>query len=232
MHFSTIVFPGSNCDRDCQDAVSTYLNQNHTFIWHKETQLPKTDCVILPGGFSYGDYLRAGAIAKTSPIIKEVINFANNGGLIIGICNGFQILTELGLLPGTLLRNNTLNFMCKDTNLKVLNNQTAFTNLFSTNEIINLPIAHMEGNYYIEASNYNQLIKNDQIILKYCDINGNYDNDANPNGSLYNIAGICNNTKNVLGLMPHPERSIDPLLGGNTGLRLFKSIKRYIDKDF
>lgn len=231
MHFSTIVFPGSNCDKDCYDAVCIYLNYRHDFVWHKETNLPQTDCIILPGGFSYGDYLRAGAIAKTSPIIKEVINFANNGGLVIGICNGFQILTEIGLLPGSLLRNNSLKFICKDIYLKVLNNQTPFTKLFKENEIIDMPIAHMEGNYYIDESTYKQMDKNNQIIFKYCDVDGNYENNANPNGSLYNIAGICNNTKNVLGLMPHPERAIDSLLGRDTGLRLFESINKYVNEN-
>ncbi|MGD9580751.1 MAG: phosphoribosylformylglycinamidine synthase subunit PurQ [Vampirovibrionia bacterium] len=230
MHFSTIVFPGSNCDKDCEDAVLNYLQQDHSFIWHKDTKLPDTDCVILPGGFSYGDYLRAGAIAKTSPIMQEVKKFAKNGGLVLGICNGFQVLTEIGLLPGTLMQNKSLKFICKEVYLKVKNDKTAFTNSFYNDEIIDMPIAHMEGNYYIDHNGYNQLKENNQIILEYCDEKGNQEENANPNGSVYNIAGICNKAKNVLGLMPHPERNVDILLGSNTGLKLFESIEKHINK--
>lgn len=227
MHFSVLVFPGSNCDQDCFDAVGRYMDHKAEFVWHKDEKLPKTDCVIIPGGFTYGDYLRVGAIAKTANIMKDVVSFANNGGLVLGICNGFQILTEIGLLPGTLTRNQSLKFKCQDVMLKVENNETPFTNLYSKNQIIRIPIAHAEGNYYADTDSYEEMQKNNQIIFRYCNEQGEITENANPNGSIHNVAGICNKQRNVLGLMPHPERIMDPLLGGTDGFNVFKSIEKH-----
>lgn len=225
MHYTIIVFPGSTCEKDCYDAIAVYQNNKCQFVWHSETTLPKTDCVIIPGGFSYGDYLRAGALAKTSAIIEDVKKFASGGGLVLGICNGFQILTEIGLLPGALIKNKSLKFICKNVNLKVVNNNTPFTNNFKLDEIIEFPIAHMEGNYFIDENGYQKLLEGNQIIFKYCNNAGVDNEESNPNGSLKNIAGICNDKKNILGLMPHPERNIDPMIGSTEGLKLFKSIE-------
>lgn len=227
MHFSILVFPGSNCDQDCFDAVSRYLDNKAEFVWHKEDKLPATDCIIIPGGFTYGDYLRVGAIAKTANIMKDVVNFANNGGLILGICNGFQILTEIGLLPGTLMRNKTLKFKCQDVFLTVENNKTPFTNLYNNGQMARIPIAHAEGNYYADKETYEEMLNNNQIVFRYCDSEGNISDEANPNGSIHNVAGICNKNGNILGLMPHPERIMDPLLGGKDGFTVFKSIENY-----
>lgn len=198
MKCGVVVFPGSNCDSDCYHAVTNELNGTASYIWHEETSLPKKlDIIILPGGFSYGDYLRCGAISKFSKIMQEVIKFANSGGYVIGICNGFQILTESGLLPGALLMNTSQKFICKTVDLEVVNNQTSFTKTFSKNEIISVPIAHGEGRYYIENNGLSELNENNQIAFTY---------KNNPNGSIANIAGIFNKKKNVLGMMPHPER--------------------------
>ena len=225
MKFGVVVFPGSNCDHDALYATSSNLGAESVKIWHKETSIPDDiDCIILPGGFSYGDYLRCGSIASFSPIMSEVIKFANNGGYVIGICNGFQVLTESGLLPGTLLRNNNLNFICKDVYLKVENNETVFTNQLDKKEVIRIPVAHGEGNYFASESVLNELEDNNQVIFRYSDKNGNVSKDVNPNGSLNNIAGICNKEGNVLGMMPHPERYSDENLGCNEGLGIFKSI--------
>lgn len=229
MHYSIIVFPGSNCDKDCADAIKINSENTFDFIWYQKQILPKTDCIIIPGGFSYGDYLRAGAIAKTAPIMAEVIKFANKGGLVLGVCNGFQILTETGLLPGALTRNNSLKFICQKVFLKVENNNTPFTTEFETDTTTELPIAHSEGNYYIDQNDYEKLLENNQIILRYCNENGSIDEFSNPNGSRYNIAGICNDKKNVFGLMPHPERYIDNALGSTSGLKIFKSIENHIN---
>jgi phosphoribosylformylglycinamidine synthase len=188
------------------------------------------DCVILPGGFSYGDYLRCGAIAQFSPIMKEVVNFANKGGHVIGICNGFQILTESGLLPGTLLRNKSLTFLCKDVNLKVLNNSVAFTSKIELNDMLTIPIAHGEGNYFADEDTIKELEDNNRVVFKYCDANGVINTESNPNGSLNNIAGIVNKNGNVLGMMPHPERYCDSILGRDDGLKVFKSINSFFDK--
>ncbi len=225
MKFAVVVFPGSNCDADAFYAIRDNANQQVQYLWHKDTEIPTNiDCIILPGGFSYGDYLRSGAIARFSPIMQEVISFANKGGYVIGICNGFQVLTEAHLLPGTLMRNNTLNFVCKDVYLKTLNFNTAFTNQIPKEKILRIPIAHGEGNYYADNDTLKSLWDNNQVVFQYCDQNGTVNNESNPNGSLMNIAGIINKTGNVLGMMPHPERASDNLLGNTDGLLIFKSL--------
>ncbi len=224
MHFSIIVFPGSNCDQDCHYLVKDLLGQKASFVWHKEKLLPKTDCVILPGGFSYGDYLRCGAIARFSPIMQDIVKFAEAGGKVMGICNGFQILTEAHLLPGVLLRNKNLNFICKNIFLKVSSQKTPFTQALALNSVLQMPIAHMEGNYFIEAEGLEELQQNSQIVFRYSDEKGDFTAESNPNGALENIAGICNKKGNVLGLMPHPERIAETLLGGRDGKLLFESL--------
>lgn len=225
MKFGIVVFPGSNCDADAFYAIRDCANQEVQYLWHKDTQIPNDiDCIILPGGFSYGDYLRSGAIARFSPIMQEVISFANKGRYVIGICNGFQVLTEAHLLPGTLMRNNTLNFICKDVYLKTLNFDTAFTNQIPQNKILRIPIAHGEGNYYADNDTLKSLCDNNQIVFQYCDQSGIVNDKSNPNGSLMNIAGIINKSGNVLGMMPHPERACDELLGNTDGILIFKSL--------
>ena len=223
MKSSVIVFPGSNCDRDIAVALEKMKFKNQ-MVWHKETKLPKTDLIVLPGGFSYGDYLRSGAIAGKSLIIDEVIKSANDGCLILGICNGFQILTETGLLKGTLLRNKKLKFINKDVYIKVLNNETKFTNKYKKDEILEINIAHNEGNFFTDNDHLNQLKKENLIAFKYSDEKGNINDFSNPNGSMENIAGIYNSKKNILGMMPHPERMIDKLISNTDGLNLFKSL--------
>ena len=223
MKFGVVIFPGSNCDKDIIFAIQNTIGQQVVELWHKDQDLQNCDVIFLPGGFSYGDYLRSGAIAKFSPIMKEVINFAENGGYLIGICNGFQILTESGLLPGALLHNTNNKFICKNVYLKVNNNNTLITNQYN-GQAIKIPIAHGEGRFFADDITLEELEKNNQIIFKYCDKNGNISDDSNPNGSLANIAGICNKNKNVFGMMPHPERAADPLLSNVDGANLFKSI--------
>ena len=223
MKSSVIVFPGSNCDRDIAVALEKMQFKNQ-MVWHKESNLPKSDLIVLPGGFSYGDYLRSGAIAGKSLIIDEVIKAANQGCLVLGICNGFQILTETGLLPGALLRNSKLKFICKNVFIKTTNNQTAFTKKIPENKILSIPIAHNEGNYFASKDEIQSLKEHNQIIFQYCDEEGNISGESNPNGSFLNIAGISNQNKNVLGMMPHPERSIDQLLGGVDGQGIFQSL--------
>lgn len=224
MKFGVVVFPGSNCDYDTYYLLKFVLGVETTFLFHKENSLHNCDVIILPGGFSYGDYLRTGAIAKFSPIMREVIKFADNGGIVIGICNGFQILCESNLLPGVLSKNNSLKFECYNQSLKVVNNNTIFTRKYSKDDVISMPIAHGEGNYIIDEDGLKSLYDNEQIILKYCDDFGNVTQEANPNGSIDNIAGICNKEKNVFGLMPHPERCSEPILGNTDGLKIFESI--------
>lgn len=216
MKFGILVFPGSNCDQDCLHVVSHVFNQPAFKIWHKETSLPDVDVVILPGGFSYGDYLRCGAIAKFSPIMSEVIKFAGKGGKVLGICNGFQILIEAGLLPGTLMRNQNLRFICDSVSLRLTNNQTPFTRQGRKGDLYRLPIAHADGNFFIDEEGLQRLQDHQQIIFQY---EGN-----NPNGSLANIAGICNEKKNILGMMPHPERVCEKVLGGTDGRFIFESL--------
>ena len=223
MKFGVIIFPGSNCDMDMMYVLEKNLKQDVVKLWHKDTGLQEVDFIILPGGFSYGDYLRSGAIARFSPIMKEVIGFANAGGYVMGICNGFQILTESGLLPGALLHNTSHKFICKNTYLKPISKNTLITNKYS-NKAIKMPIAHAEGKYFADDKALKSLIDNDQILFKYSDIDGDINHNANPNGSLMNIAGICNKERNVFGMMPHPERACDRQLGNQDGKILFNSI--------
>ncbi len=223
MKSSVIVFPGSNCDRDISVALEKFKIKNQ-MVWHDESSLPKSDLVVLPGGFSYGDYLRTGCVASKSPIIKDVIQHAKKGGLLLGICNGFQILTETGLLPGILLRNKKLRFLSKNIFLKVTNTNNKFCLNYEKKNIIELPIAHNEGNYFADNNILQNLKDKNLIAFKYCDTNGNINKDSNPNGSSENIAGILNDKKNILGMMPHPERLIDPILSGQDGSIMFESI--------
>lgn len=224
MKFGVIVFPGSNCDHDCYHAVKHIFHQKAEYIWHKETSLKGFDCIILPGGFSYGDYLRTGAIARFSPVMNEVVNFARKGGLIIGICNGFQILTEAGLLPGILMRNKTLKFICRNVNVRIENNQTVFTKAYQKNQTLNVPIAHADGNYFADKDTVKRLEDNEQVIFRYSDQNGKITEQANPNGSVNNIAAVINDRGNVLGAMPHPERACESILGGEDGKGIFEGI--------
>jgi phosphoribosylformylglycinamidine synthase len=224
MRFSVTVFPGSNCDHDCEYVLRDVEKQDVQMIWHKDTDLKNPDCVVVPGGFSYGDYLRTGAIARFSPVMKSVADFAAKGGLVIGICNGFQILCEAGLLPGALIRNKSLRFICQNVYIKVETNKTPFTNLCKPGQLLKIPIAHGEGNYFIDADGLAKLKSNDQIVVRYCDAQGNVTADSNPNGSLENIAGICNVNRNVFGLMPHPDRSGEDILGSHDGNFIWQSI--------
>ena len=226
MKSSVIVFPGSNCDRDIAVALEK-LQFKNKMVWHKETSLPKSDLIVIPGGFSYGDYLRSGAIAGKSLIIDEVIKAANSGCLILGICNGFQILTETGLLKGTLLRNKNLRFINRDVNIKVINNQTKFSSKYKSNQILKINIAHNEGNYFTNSKHLDQLKKDNLIAFKYCDENGNVNESSNPNGALENIAGIYNTKKNILGMMPHPERMVDDIISNTDGINLFSGLINY-----
>jgi len=227
MKFGVVVFPGSNCDLDAFHLVQDVLKQPVDYIWHTQENLEGYDCIILPGGFSYGDYLRCGAIARFSPVMKEVVRFAHNGGLVIGICNGFQILLEAGLLPGALYRNTNLQFRCHFTYLKVENTDTPFTRGIAADKLLKIPIAHGEGNYYADEATLRRLKENGQIVFRYANADGEVTDTANPNGSLYNIAGICNETRNVLGMMPHPERAGEAILGSEDGKLIFDALLRY-----
>jgi phosphoribosylformylglycinamidine synthase I len=230
MKFGVVVFPGSNCDYDAYMVAKGVVHQEVEFLWHQDTSLHNCDCVILPGGFSYGDYLRTGAIAHFSPIMKKVMEFAQQGGLVAGICNGFQILLEAGLLPGAMLRNSSLRFICKFVRIRVENANTPFTRKCRTGQVLKIPIAHTDGNYFIPEEGLGQLKENDQIVFRYCDGKGDITPRANPNGSLYNIAGICNRTKNVLGMMPHPERASEIILGSEDGKYVFQSIVDFFNR--
>tara|TARA_B100000886_G_C20314020_1_gene445104 strand:+ start:57 stop:734 length:678 start_codon:yes stop_codon:yes gene_type:complete len=223
MKSSVIVFPGSNCDRDIAVALEKMQFKNQ-MVWHKESKLPKSDLVVIPGGFSYGDYLRSGAIAGKSLIIDEVIKVANSGCLILGICNGFQILTETGLLKGTLLRNKSLKFINKDVHIKVMNNNSKFTNKYKKDQVLKINIAHNEGNFFTSSDHLKELEDNNLIPFKYCNEKGNINENSNPNGSLMNIAGIFNSNKNILGMMPHPERMVDKIISNEDGVNLFSSL--------
>ena len=223
MKSSVIVFPGSNCDRDIAVALEKMQFKNQ-MVWHKEAILPKSDLIVIPGGFSYGDYLRSGAIAGKSLIIDEVIKAANSGCLVLGICNGFQILTETGLLKGTLLRNKNLKFINKNVHIKVTNNDTKFSNKYKKDEILKINIAHNEGNFFTNSNHLEELRQENLIAFKYCDHQGNINENSNPNGSLDNIAGIYNLKRNILGMMPHPERMIDEMTGNKDGVNLFSSL--------
>ncbi len=222
--FGVVVFPGSNCDHDAYYVCKHILHQEAEFLWHKDADLKDVDVVILPGGFSYGDYLRCGAIARFSPVMKEVMRFAEEGGLVLGICNGFQVLLEAGMLPGVLLRNRSLQFVCKHVLVRVENAETRFTNQCSEGQVLEIPIAHGEGNYFTDSDTLLSLERNKQIVFRYCDHSGKLEDAANPNGSLANIAGIINEQGNVLGMMPHPERASDPVLRHTDGRKVFVSI--------
>ena len=224
MKFGIVTFPGSNCDQDMVYVLQDLLSKEIVKLWHKDNDLQGVDLVVLPGGFSYGDYLRSGAIAKFSPIMTEVINHANKGGFVLGICNGFQILTESGLLEGSLLHNNNQRFICKNVNLKAVSTSAAITKDLDTNATFKIPIAHGEGRFHASEATLKSLLDNDQILFSYCDEAGNVNETSNPNGSLLNIAGITNKTKNVFGMMPHPERAADPFLANTDGLAIFNSI--------
>lgn len=230
MKFGVIVFPGSNCDYDAYMAVKTVIQRDVEFLWHQDTSLHGCDCVILPGGFSYGDYLRTGAIARFSSIMKKVVEFANDGGLVIGICNGFQILLEAGLLPGAMLKNSSLRFICRFIHLRAENQNTPFSNRCRTGQALKIPIAHSDGNYFIPPDGLNELRDNGQIVFRYCDPHGKVTPEANPNGSLENIAGICNRAQNVLGMMPHPERASESILGSDDGRLIFQSMVDFLEK--
>jgi len=224
MKWGIVVFPGSNCDADCYHVIKNVMNQETEYIWHQEPDLGGFDAVILPGGFSYGDYLRTGAIARFSPVMPSIIDFAKRGGLVIGICNGFQILLEAGLLPGAMLRNQSLKFICKTVYLKVKRSDTPFTNQLKKDQIIRVPVAHGEGNYYCDEKTLNELKIQNRIIFTYCSEKGEENIDFNPNGSIENIAGIISREGNVLGMMPHPERCSEEILGGTDGFNIFSSM--------
>jgi phosphoribosylformylglycinamidine synthase len=227
MQASVIVFPGSNCDRDVKVALEAVIGRPVRMVWHGESAMPASDLIVLPGGFSYGDYLRCGAMAAHSPIMRDVVARAKAGTPVIGICNGFQILTESGLLPGVLMRNASLKFVCKDVLLKVEQTDTMFTSAYRKYEVIRVPIAHAEGNYFADAATIDRLEGDGRVVFRYVDADGNVTADANPNGAQRNIAGICDGNRRVLGMMPHPERLFEPLHGGTDGRRLFESL---IDK--
>lgn len=224
MRFGVVVFPGSNCDQDCYHVIRNVLEQPVEYVWHEERDLNRFDCIVLPGGFSYGDYLRVGAIARFAHVMEVLHDFAERGGLVIGICNGFQILLEAGLLPGAMLRNAHLRFACKYVHLRVDNTDTPFTRKYMPGQVVRIPIAHGDGNYYCDDETLAMLRANDQIVFRYCDADGRVTEQANPNGSLANIAGICNERRNVLGMMPHPERCSEDILGSADGKLLWESI--------
>jgi phosphoribosylformylglycinamidine synthase subunit PurQ / glutaminase len=219
-----IVFPGSNCDHDAYHAMKHVMGADTKFLWHKDNDLKDIDLLIIPGGFSYGDYLRSGAIARFSPIMQEVVKYAEEGRPVMGICNGFQILLESGLLPGAMLHNEKLRFVCKNVYIRVENNQTIFTSDLEKGEVLDMPVSHGEGNYFIESDGLKQLHDNDQIVFRYCNSEGQVTHESNFNGSVDSIAGICNNDGNVLGLMPHPERAVEEILGSTDGKKLFKAV--------
>jgi len=230
MKFGVIVFPGSNCDYDCYYVIKRVIGESVDFIWHKSSNLKGYDCIVLPGGFSYGDYLRTGAIARFSPIMKEVIEFSKNGGLVIGICNGFQVLLEAGLLPGAMRKNRDLLFICRYVYVRVENSDTPFTRLFHKGQVLHIPVAHFEGNYYIDPQSLSRLKMNNQVVFRYCSKDGEVADEFNPNGSVYAIAGICNERGNVLGMMPHPERCSESILGSEDGKLIWQSIVKSINE--
>ena len=224
MKFGVIVFPGSNCDHDAYHVISKHVGQPVDFIWHRETDLSTYDAVILPGGFSYGDYLRVGALASFSPVMSSVKEFAGRGGVVLGICNGFQILCESGLLPGALIRNRELHFICQHVNVRVETTETPFTHELRGGQVLSLPVAHAEGNYVCDDETFDELVREDRVVFRYCDPAGGLGEPANINGSRDHIAGICSRERNVLGLMPHPERACEDLLGSSDGSPLFRSL--------
>lgn len=224
MKFGVIVFPGSNCDRDLAYVTQSLLNLPTRMVWHEETDITDLDVVVIPGGFSYGDYLRCGAIAQFSPVMAQVVEHVKQGKFVLGICNGFQVLTEMGLLPGALVRNRDLHFICDRVPIKVERNDLPWTSGYSKGEVITLPIAHGEGSYYADFDTLKALEDHKQILFRYCTASGETDAQSNPNGSAHNIAGICDRTGKILGMMPHPERACDPLLGGTDGMKLFEGL--------
>jgi len=224
MKFGIVVFPGSWSQQDFYHVIVNVLKEEACYLWHKEADLKGSDCVILPGGFAHGDYLRTGAIARFSPIMGEVARFAEKGGLVLGSCNGFQILTEAGLLPGALLRNDCLHYRCKWVHLRVESQDTPFTGRMQRGQVVRMPISHGEGRYYIDRETFKRLADNDQVVFRYCDERGNPTKEANPNGSLDHVAGVCNERRNVLGLMPPPERAAEAILGSEDGRLMFASI--------
>jgi phosphoribosylformylglycinamidine synthase I len=224
MKASIIVFPGSNCDRDAAVALESVMGAPPTMVWHGDSELPKSDLILLPGGFSYGDYLRSGAMAAQSPVMREVVGRAKAGTPVLGICNGFQVLTESGLLPGVLVRNANLRFVCKDVALRVERNDTCFARAYETGDVIRIPIAHKDGCYYADEATLDRLEGENRVAFRYCETSGAITAEANPNGSRRNIAGVYNETGTVLGLMPHPERLIDPALSGTDGAKMFASL--------
>ena len=229
VRFGVVVFPGSNCDADAHQAVSTFAGATVRYLWHKDTALGRLDAIILPGGFSYGDYLRCGAIARFSPIMRAVIEFADHGGLVMGICNGFQILVEAGLLPGALIRNTGLSFVCRHVNLRVETADTPFTGACERGDLLRIVVKHNEGNYTVDPATLKRMVANRQIVVRYVDAAGEATAASNPNGSLDNIAGICNEARTVFGMMPHPENSVEGgLAGGRDGRRFFQSIIEHV----
>ena len=224
MKFGVVVFPGSNCDHDAFYAIGNVLKKPVEFIWHQSQDLANCDAIILPGGFSYGDYLRTGAIARFSPVMKSIEKFAAGGGLVLGICNGFQILCEAGLLPGAMMRNSGLRFICRHVYIRVEQTDTPFTNAASKGQILKIPIAHSDGNWTVDNATVDELEKNRQVIFRYTNPDGSNDDAGNPNGAMHNIAGICNRERNVAGLMPHPERASETALGSADGLVIFRSM--------
>jgi phosphoribosylformylglycinamidine synthase I len=226
--FSVVVFPGSNCDHDCEHVLGTVFGQSVDMVWHSARSLPSTDCVVLPGGFAHGDYLRTGAIARFSPVMDAVMAHARAGKPVIGICNGFQVLCESGLLPGALVRNLSLNFICRYLPVRVDSTDTPFTSSCRNGSLINMPIAHGEGRYVADSATLARLERNGQVVFRYADASGETGPDANPNGSLHNIAGICNEARNVVGLMPHPERAAENELASADGRIMFESVIRWL----
>lgn len=228
MKFGVVVFPGSNCDQDMIYVLQNIMEHEVVKLWHKDTDIQNVDAIVLPGGFSYGDYLRSGAIARYSPIMEKVIEFANKGGFVFGVCNGFQILCESGLLPGALLHNDNQKFICKNIHIVPDNNTNSITGLLNTQRALKIPIAHGEGRYFAKKEVLQEMRQKDQIIFRYCDENGAVTSEANPNGSIENIAGVCNEKKNVFGMMPHPERAADDELGNTDGRLIFESMLAFM----
>jgi len=228
MKFGVVTFPGSNCDQDIMDVLSRVMGQPVENLWHKNQELKGADMIILPGGFSYGDYLRSGAIARFSPVMQEVIQFAKNGGYVLGICNGFQILTEAGLVPGALLHNENRKFICRNIYLKPATSNSLLTSELDPNNALKIPIAHGEGNYFARPDVIKSIEDQDQVLFRYCDEFGNVTPESNPNGSMHNIAGVCNAERNVFGMMPHPERAADAILGNQDGVAIFESMLKSV----
>ena len=228
-NFGVIVFPGSNCDHDAYHALKHVMNADVKFLWHKDTDLSDIDFLIVPGGFSYGDYLRSGAIARFSPIMQEVVKFAEKGGPVMGICNGFQILLEAGLIPGAMMHNNKLRFVCKSVNIRVENTESMFTSHLKKGQVLNIPVSHGEGNYFLPEDELQKLEDNDQVIFRYSDANCEVNAASNPNGAINNIAGVCNDKKNVFGMMPHPERACTDDLGNTDGVNILRGLLEVVE---